>query len=106
MGARSAHHYHTLVTLVIISPQMTLFVMLCIPVVGLVIGRITRSLKKQSQDVALHYSESVSILDETLSGLRVIKAFNSESLLRNRFFHNNEVLLTVKNKIGYRRDLA
>jgi subfamily B ATP-binding cassette protein MsbA len=71
-----------------------------------VIGRITRSLKKQSQDVALHYSESVSILDETLTGLRVIKAFNSESLLRNRFFHNNEVLLIVKNKIGYRRDLA
>jgi subfamily B ATP-binding cassette protein MsbA len=96
----------TLITLLIISVPLTLFVLICIPVVGFVIGRITRSLKKQSQDVAIHYSESVSILDETLSGLRVIKAFNSESLLKKRFFENNETLLTVKNKIGYRRDLA
>jgi ATP-binding cassette, subfamily B, bacterial MsbA len=96
----------TLITLLIISVPLTLFVLICIPVVGFVIGRITKSLKKQSQDVALHYSESVSILDETLSGLRVIKAFNSESLLKKRFFGNNETLLLVKNKIGYRRDLA
>jgi ATP-binding cassette, subfamily B, bacterial MsbA len=96
----------TLITLLIISVPLTLFVLICIPVVGFVIGRITKSLKKQSQDVALHYSESVSILDETLSGLRVIKAFNSEGLLKNRFFSNNETLLIVKNKIGYRRDLA
>jgi len=96
----------TLITLLIISVPLTLFVFVCIPVVGVVIGRITKSLKKQSQDVAIHYAESVSILDETLSGLRVIKAFNSESLLKKRFFENNETLLTVKNKIGYRRDLA
>lgn len=96
----------TLITLLIISVQLTLFVFICIPVVGFVIGRITKSLKKQSQDVAIHYAESVSILDETLSGLRVIKAFNSESLLKNRFFKNNETLLLVKNKIGYKRDLA
>lgn len=96
----------TLITLFIISFQLTLFVLLCIPVVGLVIGRVTRSLKKQSQAVAIHYSESVSILDETLSGLRVIKAFNSEPLLKKRFFKNNEDMLLSKNKIGYRRDLA
>ena len=96
----------TLVTLLIISVPLTLFVFVCIPVVGVVIGRITKSLKKQSQDVAIHYAESVSILDETLSGLRVIKAFNSEPLMKQRFFDNNETLLTVKNKIGYRRDLA
>lgn len=96
----------TLITLLIISVPLTLFVLVCIPVVGFVIGRITKSLKKQSQDVAIHYSESVSILDETLSGLRVIKAFNSEGLLKKRFFENNETLLAVKNKIGYRRDLA
>jgi ATP-binding cassette, subfamily B, bacterial MsbA len=96
----------TLITLLIISIPLTLFVLICIPLVGIVIGRITKSLKKQSQDVAVYSSESVSILDETLSGLRVIKAFNSEGLLKNRFFSNNETLLTVKNKIGYRRDLA
>ena len=96
----------TLVFLLLISVQLTLFVLICIPVVGLVIGRITKSLKKQSQDVAVHYAESVSILDETLTGLRVIKAFNSELLLKTRFFSNNESMLNSKNKIGYRRDLA
>src|SRR6476469_4330035 len=96
----------TLFFLIFISVQLTLFVLVCIPLVGLVIGRITKSLKKQSQDVAVHYAESVSILDETLSGLRVIKAFNSEMLLKTRFFSNNEAMLLAKNRIGYRRDLA
>ncbi len=89
-----------------ISPQLTFFVLLFIPVVGLIIGRITRSLKTQSIEVAQKYSETVSILDETLSGLRVIKAFNVEPILRNKFFRMNEELLTAKNKIGFRRDLA
>jgi ABC-type multidrug transport system fused ATPase/permease subunit len=69
-----------------ISPQLTAFVLLFIPIVGFVIGRITRSLKKQSIEVAQKYSESVSLLDETLGGLRVIKAFTIEPLLRNKFF--------------------
>lgn len=89
-----------------ISPQLTFFVFLFIPVVGFVIGRITRSLKKQSVEVAQKYSESVSLLDETLGGLRVIKAFTIEPLLRGRFLRMNNELLLAKNKIGYRRDLA
>lgn len=96
----------TLIVLILISAQLTLFVLICIPIVGFILGRITRSLKKQSVDVAHHYSESVSILDETLTGLRVIKAFNSELLLKTRFFRNSDQLLQAKNKIGYRRDLA
>ncbi len=96
----------TLAFLLFISPVLTLFVFICIPVVGFVIGRITKSLKRQSQDVAVRYAESVSILDETLSGLRVIKAFNSELLLKTRFFKNNEEMLLTRNKIGYKRDLA
>jgi subfamily B ATP-binding cassette protein MsbA len=96
----------TLSTLFFISYQLTLFVLLCIPVVGFVIGRISRSLKKGSADVAHLNSESLSVLDETLGGLRVIKAFNAEPLLRNRFFGINDNLVTAKNKIGFRRDLA
>ena len=88
------------------SPQLTLFLIILIPIMGFVIGRISRSLKKQSSRAAIKYGESVSILDETLSGLRVIKAFNAESLLRTRFFKVNEDLLHAKNHIGYRRDLA
>ena len=96
----------TLVVLLLISTQLTLFILILIPVLGLVIGRITRSLKKHSQEVAHKYGETLSTLDETLGGLRVIKAFNIEKLLRHKFFKSNEELLAAKNKIAYRRDLA
>ena len=89
-----------------ISPQLTFFIILSIPIIGLVLGRITRSLKKQSNQVAIKHGESVSSLDETLSGLRVIKAFNIENILKTRFFSINTELLNAKNHIGYRRDLA
>lgn len=89
-----------------ISPQLTFFILLSIPVIGFVIGRITRSLKKQSGEVAVKHGESVSVLDETLTGLRVIKAFNVEGLLKSRFFSINTELLNAKNKIGFRRDMA
>jgi ATP-binding cassette, subfamily B, bacterial MsbA len=96
----------TLIVLFIISPQLTLFLLLLIPVLGLVIGRITRSLKKQSQLVADKYGETLSTLDETLGGLRVIKAFNIERILRGRYFSANEDLLQAKNNISKKRDLA
>jgi subfamily B ATP-binding cassette protein MsbA len=96
----------TLAVLFFISPGLTLFILLLIPILGLVIGRITKSLKRHSQEVANKYGETLSTLDETLGGLRVIKAFNIEKLLRRRFFKGNEELLHSKNKIGYRRDLA
>lgn len=96
----------TLTVLFLISVQLTLFILILIPVLGLVIGRVTRSLKKHSQEVATKYGETLSTLDETLGGLRVIKAFNIEKLLRGRFVRNNEELLNAKNKISYRRDLA
>lgn len=96
----------TLGTLFAISYKLTLFVLLCIPVVGFVVGRISRSLKKSSAEVASLNSDSLSVLDETLSGLRVIKAFNAEPLLRNRFFSINDSLVKSKNRIGFRRELA
>lgn len=96
----------TLAVLVLISVQLTLFILILIPVLGLVIGRVTKSLKKHSEEVAKKYGETLSTLDETLGGLRVIKAFNIEKLLRGKFFKSNEELLTAKNKISYRRDLA
>jgi subfamily B ATP-binding cassette protein MsbA len=95
-----------LVVLFVISPQLTTFVLIFIPVMGFIIGRVTRSLKKQSLDVAIKSGESVSILDETLGGLRVIKAFNVESILRNKFNTLNKELLTLRNHISFRRDLA
>ncbi len=96
----------TMVVLFLISIQLTLFILVMIPFLGLVIGRITRSLKKHSQVAANKYGETLSTLDETLGGLRVIKAFNIEKVLRNKFFKTNKELLIAKNKVSYRRDLA
>lgn len=89
-----------------ISPKLTFFILLCIPVMGLVIGRLSRSLKKQSSVVANKNGESISIIEETLGGLRVIKAFNVEELLRKKFLKTNTDLLHARNNIGFRRDLA
>lgn len=89
-----------------ISPQLTLAILVCIPVIGFILGRISRTLKRQSNEAAVKHGESLSIMDETLNGLRVIKAFNIESLLRSRFEQTNNELLDAKNKISRRRDMA
>ncbi|MCX8020698.1 MAG: ABC transporter ATP-binding protein/permease [Chitinophagaceae bacterium] len=96
----------TLAVLFFISPQLTLFLLLLIPILGVVIGRITRSLKKHSEQVASKTGESVSLLEETLGGLRVIKAFNLEQHIRNKFSQNNKELLHAKNRVVLKRDLA
>lgn len=92
--------------LVVISPQLSLFLLILLPVTGLIIGRISRKLKRQSHDAAIKLGESLSILDETLSGLRVIKAFLAEKLLSGRFYAVNNELFRIRKKMGARRDLA
>ncbi len=89
-----------------ISPQLTAVILLCIPVMGFVIGRLSRSLKKQSGQVAVKGGETISTIDETLGGLRVIKAFNIEEKLRNKFFNISSDLVKARNQIGFKRDLA
>lgn len=95
-----------LVFLIIISPQLSLFLFILLPVTGLLIGRVSRTLKRQSQDAAIKLGEGLSILDETLGGLRVIKAFLLEKLLSGRFHKVNTELFEVRKRMGARRDLA
>lgn len=95
-----------LTTLVYISPKLSLFLFIFLPVTGFIIGRISRSLKKQSNAAAIKQGEALSVLDETLSGLRVIKAFTAEKIIGNKFRKNNEDLFHIKNRMQYRRDLA
>jgi len=96
----------TLAALLIISPLLTAAILVCIPVIGFILGRISRALKRESNEAALRHGESLSVLEETLAGLRVIKAFNVERVLENRFTSVNNALLTAKNRISRRRDLA
>jgi subfamily B ATP-binding cassette protein MsbA len=93
-------------SLIFISPQLSLMLLVLLPLAGLIIGRVSKSLKKQSNDAAEKSSEGLSILEETLGGMRVIKAFNAEQLIRDKFLHTNNELFRVKNKMNFKRDLA
>ena len=95
-----------LVTLVYISPALSLFLLVLLPLTGFIIGRVSRSLKKQSTASQEQLGTLMSILDETLGGLRVIKAFNAEKILRGKFFQTNDNLNHIRNRMNFRRDLA
>lgn len=89
-----------------ISPRLTFFILLSLPVMGFIIGKVGRSLKKESSKVARKSGEVYATLDETLGGLRVIKAFNVESKIRNKFAFISDELLNARNQVGFTRDLA
>lgn len=95
-----------LIYLFSLSPQLTLFVFLFLPVTGFIVGRIGRILKKQTNKAQVKWGEILSQLEETLSGLRVIKAFNAEEKVKKNFFGLTDEMFYIKNKIYYRRDLA
>ncbi|HJY21374.1 MAG TPA: ABC transporter transmembrane domain-containing protein, partial [Hanamia sp.] len=92
--------------MIILSPQLTLFLILFLPVAGLVIGRIGRSLKRQSTQAQEKLGAILSTIEETLGGIRVIKAFNAEKRQYRKFDVQNEELFDIKNKVNRRRDLA
>jgi subfamily B ATP-binding cassette protein MsbA len=92
--------------MVYLSPGLSLFLLILLPVTGFLIGRISRTLKRQSKDASIRLGESLSILDETLGGIRVIKGFGAESLLRRKFLQINDSLFHIRNKMNARRDLA
>jgi subfamily B ATP-binding cassette protein MsbA len=95
-----------LATLVFLSPPLTIFLFVLLPLTGIVIGRVSRSLKKTSNEAQEQSGVLLSILDETLGGLRVIKAFNAEYLIQAKFFKTNNFLNDLRNKIMFRRDMA
>jgi len=92
--------------MIILSPQLTFFLILFLPVAGLIIGRIGRSLKKQSTQVQEKLGTILSTIDETIGGIRVIKAFNAEKKQFKKFDSQNDELLILKNRANRRRDLA
>ena len=79
--------------MVYLSPQLSLFLVFFLPVAGLIIGRIGRSLKKVSTRVQEKLGSILSTIDETLGGMRVIKAFNAEGQQQRKFERENEELV-------------
>ena len=89
-----------------ISTKLTLFVFIFIPIAGAIISRIGKSLKKKSDRVQKEQGEFLSIVEESLGGLRVIKAFNAESRFFKTFSTSTERFFKFSNKLLNRQNLA
>lgn len=96
----------SVITMILMSWQLTLFVFLLFPVAGTIIGRIGRSLKRSSLAGQNKMGEILSTIEETLSGLRIIKAFNAEQKMTNNFSAENESYRHIMNRLMRRNFLA
>ena len=92
--------------MIYMSWSLTLFVFIMLPVTGFIIGRIGRSLKRVSSKGQNKLGEILSIIEEDLSGLRIIKSFNAEEKAINRFQKENNNYRFIMNKLMWRRHLA
>lgn len=95
-----------LISMVFISPQLSLFLLIFLPITGILIGRISKHLKKQSTAYSAANGENLSHVEETLGSIKVIKAFTAEGLMLNKFKKGNDKMFLMLNKMTLRRDLA
>jgi subfamily B ATP-binding cassette protein MsbA len=95
-----------LVTLFIISRSLTVFVLILLPLSGLIIGRIGKSLKRTSDKGQKKMGFILAMIEETISGLRIIKAFNAINFADNRFKQINQEYTRLMIRLYRKRDLA
>ena len=93
-------------TMVTLSPQLTLWSLLLLPISGLIISRISKSLKRRSTRVQEKSADLLGRVEETLTGMRVVKAFNGEDAMRRRFEQENELLMRSSISMLNRQDVA
>lgn len=90
----------------VLSWKLTLFVLVVLPIAGFLMGRVGKSLKRKSKESQTQLGQLLSQIEETLSGLRVIKAFNAEHAVSRNFRAMNDHLRVVNNKMNRRYNLA
>ena len=96
----------TIIVMFTISPELTLFIILFIPISGFFISIIGKKLKKDSTEVQKGQSDFLSILDETINGQKIIKSFLAESFFIKKFNSINYLLFKFSNKVINRKNLA
>jgi subfamily B ATP-binding cassette protein MsbA len=96
----------TIVTMVLISWELSIFVFIFIPISGFMISLIGKSLKKKSDRVQKEQGFFLSILEETLSGLKIIKSFNAKDQFNDRFQASTQRYYDFSNKLLNRQNLA
>ena len=94
------------ITLIATSWKLTLFTVLVLPAMGWLMGKVGRKLKRQSLEAQGKWSDTMSQLEDTLGGLRIIKAFIAEDRMINRFTRCSNELRDAVNKVAMRQALA
>ena len=94
------------ITLIATSWKLTLFTVLVLPAMGWLMGKVGRKLKRQSLEAQGKWSDTMSQLEETLGGLRIIKAFIADDIMINRFTRCSNELRDAVNKVAMRQALA
>jgi subfamily B ATP-binding cassette protein MsbA len=92
--------------LVYLSPALSLVLVVLLPVTAFMIGRLGRKLKHYSSNYSVVAGDNLSQLEETLGGIKVVKAFNAENKMMKKFRKGNDQMFTILNKMAIRRDLA
>ncbi|HEY4617121.1 MAG TPA: ABC transporter ATP-binding protein [Flavobacterium sp.] len=95
-----------LVTMFIISLKLTLFVLIFMPISGWIISKVAKNLRAKSLQAQRESGFLISIVDETLGGLKVIKSYNAETNFKGRFNNSVTRLLNLTNSIGSKNNLA
>ena len=96
----------TIGAMVAISFKLTLFVFIFIPISGFIISKIGKTLKAKSKKAQDENGYLISIVEETLGGLKVVKSYNSEGTFREKFNNSIERLYKLSNSIGVKNNLS
>lgn len=92
--------------MLMISWQLTLFVFILLPIAGTIMGKVGKKLKRKSLESQNQWGVLMSNIEETLGGLRIIKAFNAEEKVKTRFHNDNQMLYRLSVKVARRQSLA
>ena len=96
----------TLISMILINSKLAIFVFIFIPISGLIISFIGKSLKKKSNKVQKEQGIFLSLVDETLNGLKIIKSFTSENLFKKKFNNSTKKYYNYSNNLLNRTNLA
>lgn len=96
----------SLIIMFTISWELSLFVLGFIPIAGFLISRIGKSLKKNSLKQQQESGRLISTVEESLTGLKIVKGYNAESIFGKKFFTSADIILKLSNKIGLKNNLA
>ena len=95
-----------LIMMIAVSWQLTLFVLVLLPIAGVIMGRVGKRLKRKSLEGQNQWGLLMSTIEETLGGLRIIKAFNAEHKMRRRFHDENDEFYRLSKSVARRQSLA